>query len=128
MMAGNSGGPGASVIDANVDVIWRTTDRLLDGFLAMLPLLVREGRAARLALRSLTPADLQEMVRRYALAPADEDRLAAFLNGRSEGNPLYAGEVLVTESRPAWGAWIETAGCRRIRRISAVAPRVGRVD
>lgn len=36
-MAGNSGGAG--VVDVTVDVIWRTTDRLLDGLLAMLPLL-----------------------------------------------------------------------------------------
>ena len=29
-----------TVVDANVDLIWRTADRLLDGFFAMIPLLV----------------------------------------------------------------------------------------
>ncbi len=33
-------GDGVGVVDANVGLIWRTVDRLLDGFLAMLPLLV----------------------------------------------------------------------------------------
>ena len=33
-------GPAESVIDANFGLIWATVDRLIDGFLAMLPLLV----------------------------------------------------------------------------------------
>jgi small conductance mechanosensitive channel len=37
-MGGN--GTGVGVVDANVDLIWRTADRLLDGFFAMIPLLV----------------------------------------------------------------------------------------
>ncbi len=37
MSAGTSSGAG--VIDANVELIWRTVDRLLDGFLVMIPLL-----------------------------------------------------------------------------------------
>jgi len=62
---------------------------------ALLPLLVREARAARLDPRPLTPDDLRALVRpRYALPPADEDRLVAYLDARTEGNPLYAGEVL----------------------------------
>jgi hypothetical protein len=61
----------------------------------LLPLLVREARAARLDPRPLTPDDLRALVRpRYALPPADEDRLVAYLGARTEGNPLYAGEVL----------------------------------
>lgn len=55
-MAGNSGGGrvGAGMVDANVDVIWRTTDRLLDGFLAMLPLLLFVAKGVRaLAERAL---------------------------------------------------------------------------
>ena len=61
----------------------------------LLPLLVREARAARLDPRPLTPANLRALVRpRYALPPADEDRLVAYLGARTEGNPLYAGEVL----------------------------------
>ncbi|HEX5505631.1 MAG TPA: AAA family ATPase, partial [Thermomicrobiales bacterium] len=77
----------------------------------LLPALVREARAARLAPRPLTADDLRALVRpRYALAPADEDRLVAYLDGRSEGNPLSAGEVLraLEEAGPlrrAGGAW-----------------------
>ena len=32
------------------------------------------------------------------------------------------------ESRPVWGAWIEIYPSNTIRRQSAVAPRMGRVD
>lgn len=35
-----SKGGAAGIVDANVGLIWQTVDRLLDGFLAMLPLLV----------------------------------------------------------------------------------------
>lgn len=35
-----SSGGAAGIVDANVGLIWQTVDRLLDGFLAMLPLLV----------------------------------------------------------------------------------------
>jgi DNA-binding CsgD family transcriptional regulator len=62
-----------------------------------LPLLVREARARRLALRLLAEADLRALVAsRYALPPGDAMRLAAYLQQRSEGNSLFAGELLRT--------------------------------
>ena len=64
---------------------------------ALLPALVREARAVRLALRPLERAALGALVAaRYALAPPDAERLAAYLAGRTEGNPLFAGELLRT--------------------------------
>lgn len=61
----------------------------------LLPLLAREARAARLDLAPLSAAALGALVRdRYALAPADEDRLVAYLARRTDGNPLFATEVL----------------------------------
>jgi len=62
---------------------------------ALLPLLVREAHAARLDLRPLDGPGLRDLIRaRHALPGADEDRLVAYLQGRAEGNPLYAGELL----------------------------------
>ena len=61
---------------------------------ALLPLLVREARAARLDLRPLGEADLTALIGRYALPPADGDRLVTYLRDHAEGNPFYAGEVL----------------------------------
>jgi DNA-binding CsgD family transcriptional regulator len=62
---------------------------------ALLPLLVREARAARLDLRPLGDGDVRALVRaRYALPAADEERLVVYLRGRAEGNPLYLGELL----------------------------------
>jgi DNA-binding CsgD family transcriptional regulator len=64
---------------------------------ALLPLLVREARAERLDLRPLDEAALGALVRaRHALAADDEARLVAYLAARSEGNPLFAGELLRT--------------------------------
>ena len=61
----------------------------------LLPLLVREARAQRLDLQRLEAGDLRALLReRYGLAPADEDRLVAYLQERSEGNPFFAGELL----------------------------------
>ncbi|MFN8515027.1 MAG: AAA family ATPase [Chloroflexia bacterium] len=62
---------------------------------ALLPLLVREGRAARLDLSPLDEEALGALVRsRYGLPDDAERRLTAYVAGRSEGNPLYAGEML----------------------------------
>ncbi|MGN6699970.1 MAG: AAA family ATPase, partial [Thermomicrobiales bacterium] len=78
---------------------------------ALLPLLVREARAARLDLHPLADDDLRALVRaRYALPPGDEDRLAAYLRARAEGNPFFTGEVLRTLEeeravRPQDGGW-----------------------
>jgi DNA-binding NarL/FixJ family response regulator len=61
----------------------------------LLPLLVREAHAARLAPRPLDEAALLTLVRgRYALPDADEARLVAYLAGRAEGNPFFSGELL----------------------------------
>ncbi|HET8628937.1 MAG TPA: AAA family ATPase [Thermomicrobiales bacterium] len=60
----------------------------------LLPLLVREARAARLDVHALDEAGLRALVAGYALPPADADRLAGYLHGRSEGNPFFAGELL----------------------------------
>ncbi len=62
---------------------------------ALLPLLVREGRAVQIDLRRLGAADLRALVRaRYPLPAPDADRLVAYLAGRAEGNPFYTGELL----------------------------------
>jgi DNA-binding CsgD family transcriptional regulator/tetratricopeptide (TPR) repeat protein len=63
---------------------------------ALLPLLVRESRVARLELHPLADDDLRALARRYDLAPPDADRLVAYLRDRAEGNPFYAGELLRT--------------------------------
>jgi predicted ATPase len=60
----------------------------------LLPLLVREARAARLDLRPLDAAGLAALVAPYALPDADAGRLVAYLAGRAEGNPFFAGELL----------------------------------
>ena len=63
----------------------------------LLPLLVREARAARLDLRPLDGAAIAALVAsRYALAPADHIRLVGYLTGRTEGNALFLGELLRT--------------------------------
>ena len=61
----------------------------------LLPVLVREARAARLDLRRLDRDDLRELVGAcYQLAERDEARLVAYLDEHAEGNPFYAGELL----------------------------------
>jgi predicted ATPase len=61
----------------------------------MLPLLVRESAATRISLRPLDAADAQALVRdRYGLEAADEARLVEHLLHLSEGNPLFAAELL----------------------------------
>jgi len=62
---------------------------------SLLPLLVREGRAARLALRPLDLPGVAALVAaRYALTDADAARLVAYLDRRAEGNPFFVGELL----------------------------------
>ena len=64
---------------------------------ALLPLLVREARAARLDLRPLNDDAIAALVAaRYALGAADLDRLVGYLARRSEGNALFLGELLRT--------------------------------
>lgn len=62
-----------------------------------LPTLIRETNAARLELRPLLRAALQDLIRaRYTLSGDDEERLVMYLVGRTDGNPFYVGEVLRT--------------------------------
>ncbi len=66
-----------------------------DSLYALLPLLVREARAARLDLRPLDDDDLRSLVRaHHPLPPWDEARLVVHLGERSGGNPFFAGELL----------------------------------
>ncbi len=61
----------------------------------LLPLLVREAHAIRLAIPPLSAAALQALVRaRYALVATDEKRLVTYLARRSDGNALFATELL----------------------------------
>jgi DNA-binding CsgD family transcriptional regulator len=77
----------------------------------LLPLLVGEARAARLDLRPLDRAAIAALVAaRYALGAADRSRLVDYLAGRSEGNPLFLGELLRTLEQegalhPAGAGW-----------------------
>jgi DNA-binding CsgD family transcriptional regulator len=69
-------------------------DRPLYG---LLPALVREAPGNRIDLRPLAATDLRELVAaRYALGAADETHLVAYLHDRSEGNPLFAHELMRT--------------------------------
>ena len=61
---------------------------------ALLPTLVREARALRLDLHPREQVDIHALVRRYGLPSADEERLVVHVQGRAEGNPFYAGELL----------------------------------
>ncbi|HEX5506247.1 MAG TPA: BREX system ATP-binding domain-containing protein, partial [Thermomicrobiales bacterium] len=77
---------------------------------ALLPLLVREARAERLDLHPLDEAGLRELAACYTLPEADAARLVAYLRGRAEGNPFFAGELLRTLEddgtlRRAEGIW-----------------------
>ncbi len=64
---------------------------------ALVPILVREAHAARIELQPLTWADAQGLVAaRYDLSERDAGRLVAYLQARSEGNPLFLGELLHT--------------------------------
>jgi tetratricopeptide (TPR) repeat protein len=61
----------------------------------LLPLLVREAQATRLAVRPLDRAGVEALVAgRYPLPAPDAARLVAYLHERSEGNPFFAGELL----------------------------------
>ena len=63
----------------------------------LIPLLAREARAVRLEVRPLDDVATRTLIEsRYPLSPDGLDRLQAYLHTRSEGNPLYAGELLRT--------------------------------
>jgi DNA-binding CsgD family transcriptional regulator/tetratricopeptide (TPR) repeat protein len=66
----------------------------------LLPALVRETQPTRIELHRLQPADMCELVaRRYALPLADRDALAEWVQRHAEGNPFFAGEVLLALER-----------------------------
>ena len=63
----------------------------------LLPAIVRESSAGRLDLRPLRAADVATLVAgRYHLTDEGTARLAAYAHRRSEGNPLFLGELLRT--------------------------------
>jgi len=63
----------------------------------LLPAIVRESSAGRLDLRPLRAADVATLVAgRYHLTDEGTARLAAYVHRRSEGNPLFLGELLRT--------------------------------
>lgn len=61
----------------------------------LLPLLVRETNATRIDLQRLTTVDIGDLVTRMGLPEADTVRLAAYLEKRTGGNPLFATELLL---------------------------------
>jgi len=62
---------------------------------SLVPLLVREARAERLALHPLERAALRSLVaQRYLLPKQDAARLVDELARRSDGNPFFVGELI----------------------------------
>ena len=63
----------------------------------LLPALARESRAIRIELRQLPSANLGELVStRYSLEGPAIERLAIYLQDRTDGNPLFVEEMLRT--------------------------------
>jgi DNA-binding CsgD family transcriptional regulator/tetratricopeptide (TPR) repeat protein len=63
----------------------------------LLPLLVRESRAARLDLLRLDADAVRALVvARYRLPATDSERLITYLHERAEGNPFFIEELLRT--------------------------------
>jgi len=63
----------------------------------LVPALVREAAATRIALRPLADAEVSALVAaRYPLPPADTERLVAYIQERAGGNPFFLGELLRT--------------------------------
>jgi DNA-binding CsgD family transcriptional regulator len=62
-----------------------------------LPSIVRETNAERIQIRPLDNEACRALIRgRFMMSTTDESRLEAFLLARSEGNPLFAEELLRT--------------------------------
>jgi len=60
-----------------------------------LPVLVREASAGRLHVARFDRVALEHLVsERYALSGTSHERLVAFLQNMSDGNPMYASELL----------------------------------
>jgi DNA-binding CsgD family transcriptional regulator len=103
----------------------------------LLPALVRESGAARIDLHPLDDAAIRALVdARYRLTDVDRERLVAHLCSRTEGNPLFATELLRTledegRLREADGYWSldELADVAVPRLLRAVIDgRVARFD
>jgi predicted ATPase len=60
----------------------------------LLPLLEREARALRLALKPLADDAIRALVARYALPEAERESLVAYLLARAEGNAFFTTQVL----------------------------------
>lgn len=66
-------------------------------FYQQLPALIRDTEGLRIDLRRLGVEDLRTLVEtRWPLPTATQDRLVTYLARHSEGNPLYAAELLRT--------------------------------
>ena len=66
-------------------------------FAQLLPRLIREASAERVAVRQLDSNAIRDLIgERYNLMEDDQGRLAGYLEERSEGNPLYVEELLFT--------------------------------
>ncbi len=62
---------------------------------SLLPALAREGNAARIEVRRLDDDAVRALIAsRYPLGDGDTERLVAFIQSRTEGNALFASEVL----------------------------------
>ena len=63
----------------------------------LLPVLVREALAVRIDLSPLGGDDVRQLIEHAYRLPADDaGRLAAYLQARAEGNPLFTSELLRT--------------------------------
>jgi DNA-binding CsgD family transcriptional regulator len=72
----------------------------------LLPSVVRESRAERLALRRLDDDWLRGLINgRYDLPPGEAERLVAHLREQSEGNPFFAVELLRSLEEEGLLAW-----------------------
>jgi DNA-binding CsgD family transcriptional regulator len=104
---------------------------------ALLPMLVREATATRIAIRGLDSDAVRALVAaRYGLAHTDTERLATWLQTRGEGNPFFLGELLrsleetnvLRQDNEAWllGALREIVVPPLLRQV--IGARLGRLD
>lgn len=103
----------------------------------IVPLLVREARALRIALQPLPAADVYALVaRRYALPAPETAQLVAYVQERAQGNPFFIGELL--HSVEAEGALMFDVTAWRLASLEAlrlpallrqvIAARLAQVD
>ena len=76
-------------------VTWRD-DEAISEQSSVVPTLIREAKPLRIALPRLNDQDTRELVtRRYRLTDDDAELLGEWVQRRGEGNPFFAGEVLL---------------------------------